>query len=63
MSAWLKKEKVEIGKAKYGQRSMGEEMKVYICEPKQGPILGEYDESIEEEERPNECLKEWFESA
>ena len=41
---------------------MSEESKVHIYELEQGPILGEYDESDEEEGPPNEFLTEWVES-
>ena len=53
LSVGLKKVEVELSKVRYGQRSMGEEIEVYICEPKKGTTFVECDES---EEGPNECL-------
>ena len=41
---------------------MGEEMEERICEPIQGKILREDDESNKEEERTDECLTKWMES-
>ena len=51
-----------ISEAKHGQRSISEEEKAHICEPKQGTVLHEDDESIEDEERPDECHMEWMKS-
>ena len=36
---------------------------MYICEPEQEEILIEDYESIDDEERPDECLIKWLESA
>ena len=58
LSAWFNMEKKELNKDEYGQISMGKEAKVHICKLKQGPILGEDDESDEKEEILDECLME-----
>ena len=47
LSAWLKMAEEELIEAKYGQRSMSEEVEVHIYEPEQAPILGEDDKSEE----------------
>lgn len=52
-----------LREAKYGQRSIGEEMEEYIYDLEQGPILREDAKSDEEEGRLDECLKKWMESA
>lgn len=48
LSSWLKEVEAQLGEAKYVKKFMGGEEEVYVCEPKQGPILGEYDESAKE---------------
>ena len=59
LSAWLKIVEEDLSESKYGQRSIIKEVEVHICEPKQGPILGE-DENVEEEGRLDECLTKWL---
>ena len=62
LSACLKIAKEELKEFEYGYKSTSEETRVHIYELEQGPILGEDDKSVEEEERPDGRLKEWFES-
>ena len=62
LSAWLNMEEKNISKVEYGHRFIAEVTEVHICEPEQGRILGEDDESDEKQERPNEYLIEWLNS-